>query len=172
MLREAAIVVKVEKQDIWVRIDRQSVCGSCAANQGCGVSLVNHFFSKKKVSKKIEHVPTHMKVGNGISQAGDFQVQVGDKVVVGLQENAFIKSALLVYFLPLVFMLGFSLFGQYFYTVTESINTLLLGREVLSSEGLTISFALVGLVSGFYIVKHVSRKISNDASFRAVLLEN
>ncbi|NOX43210.1 MAG: SoxR reducing system RseC family protein [Gammaproteobacteria bacterium] len=167
MLREAAIVVKVEKQDIWVRIDRQSVCGSCAANQGCGVSLVNQFFSKK-----IEHVPTHLKVGNGISQVGDFQVQVGDKVVVGLQENAFIKSALLVYFLPLVFMLGFSLFGQYFYTVTESINTLLLGREVLSSEGLTISFALVGLVSGFYIVKHVSRKISNDASFRAVLLEN
>ncbi len=168
MLKKTATVVKINDQDIWVRTTRQTACGHCAANQGCGVSLLGDYFNNNvgQVSVRSEGM-----------RAGDFQVgdfQVGDNVIVGVQERALIKGSLLVYLLPLVFMIGFSLFGQFLSTIIGPIDSAVnstLNSILFNAEGLTVIFAFVGLALGFYFVKYVSKKINNDFDFRAMILE-
>jgi sigma-E factor negative regulatory protein RseC len=109
MLEETATVVKAINQDLWVRTDRQTICNGCAANKGCGISLIDKVFKNK---------PALLQVRN------DVFARVGDKVVVGIEENAFLRASLLVYFLPLVFMMGFALFGHFVYSPVTSVNTM------------------------------------------------
>jgi len=163
MLKEQAIVVKIEAQDIWVKSNRQSVCGGCSVRQGCGVSLVDQFFNKF-FDRNAERALTQLSNDSGLV------VRVGDQVVVGMPENVFIKSALLVYLLPLGFLFGFAFAGQYFNTLVLSAvePSLVTAAE---GDGVIALFAMIGLGIGFWRVKGLSEKISRDKNYKAVLLE-
>ncbi len=171
MLKRAATVVKINDQAIWVRSARQTACESCTINPGCGVSLLDNYFYNNNVNNNAGQVSVQL----GSYQAGDFGL--GDRVIVGLQERALIKGSLLVYFLPLVFMVGFALFGQFLSTtIIASIDsaidpTLFFDPTLFNAESLTVIFAFVGLASGFYFVKYLLKKICNDVDFKAVILE-
>lgn len=155
MLEETATVVKAINQDLWVRTDRQTICNSCAANKGCGISLIDKVFKNK---------PALLQVRN------DVFARVGDKVVVGIEENAFLRASLLVYFLPLVFMMGFALFGHFVYSPAMPVNTIF-ADNVTDNNGVIIIFALSGLLAGFACVYVVSKKLSNNDQYRTMLLK-
>jgi len=155
LLKQAATVVKINEQEMWVSSARQSACGNCTTKAGCGASILDNYFDNKA---------RLMSVRLGDYRAEDFQA--GDSVMVGLQEGALIKGSFLVYILPLIFMFGFAFFGQ---VLSVQFNS---GNHV---DGVSIIFGFLGLVSGFYLANYVSKhyaskKIKGDAEFTAVLL--
>ena len=139
MIEERATIIALENDFAWVEGERQSSCGSCAASKGCGTATLQKVMGNKRTRLK------------AINQAG---AQIGDKVVIGLQEQALLKGSLYAYILPLFMLLAGAL----------------LFELVFVSEGMTILGGLGGLMLGFVILQRVSRRVANDASFQAVVL--
>lgn len=132
MVQENAVVIKVEGASAWVETQRQSACASCAVNKGCGSAVLSQALGRKRNIVRVEH-----------SEA----LQVGDRVVLGMDDAAFVKGSFAVYIVPLLLMFVMAVIGQTFASA--------LGSE---SEGLTILFAGLGMVLGFYWLKRFSKR--------------
>ena len=129
MIEERAIIVSIQNPHqtltdsiATLEIERQSACGLCGKTRGCGNSIWGKLFA---------HQSTAFKAQNPIN------AKIGDSVIVGINEQALLKSALLLYILPLVtLMLGAILMNELFH------------HEVANMVG-----ALIGLISGLVLVK-------------------
>lgn len=99
MLESEAIVVRIEHGATYVEPQTSSGCGgkNCAT-QGCGTAVLTQLFSQQ---------PKSLEVQNPIA------AQVGERVLVGLQEGAFLRSAMAVYLLPLFALLMGAALGIY-----------------------------------------------------------
>jgi sigma-E factor negative regulatory protein RseC len=105
-----------------LEIERKIACGLCGQTRGCGNSIWGKLFA---------HQSTAFKAQNLIN------AKVGDSVIVGINEKALLKSALLIYILPLASML----IGA------------ILATQIHNTNGYAMLGALVGLVLGFVWVK-------------------
>ena len=144
MIEETATVVKTEGKIAWVEAQRQTTCGSCAARKGCGTSVLAKVVGKKAA---------HMRAINPI------EAQVGDTVIVGLNEAALLKGSLAVYLLPLLFMLLFAVTGQ------------VVARQMLwQSEPVVILFAVAGLLVAGIWLRRFTRRIQHDTIYQPVIL--
>jgi len=90
MIEEQTEVIEVIGDQLVLQAETKSACGSCAVNKGCGTSLL-----AKVVGKKF----TRFQVENKVSAVA------GDTVVVGIPEDALLKGSLVMYVLPIFFML-------------------------------------------------------------------
>lgn len=96
MIEEDAYVSEVAPGQVWVEKSRQSTCSGC--QEACPSSLAGRAISEKSVRLAIQT---------------DLPLSPGDKVVIGVSENALAKGSLFIYLLPLlVFFAGASL-GKY-----------------------------------------------------------
>lgn len=118
MVEESARVTKVEKDIVWVQAIAKSACGSCQAQKGCGHSLL------AKVGQKQIDLP--------VSRNG-FDVAENDQVIIGVPEQAILRSSMLMYGVPLLAM------------IVITAITSLLGIE----EKLVVLSAFVSLILGF-----------------------
>ena len=130
MIEETATVVDIKNAKLLLETQRQSTCQSCSVKSGCGTSTI------AKV------------VGNRSSQFvvdKTLDVQVGDQVVVAIEENALVQGSLLIYLLPIIIMLSFGLlaelmFSTELFTIISAALGLLLSivavRAILSRSGL------------------------------------
>ena len=145
MIEERAIVVDVHGDQIWVEAQRQSVCGQCAAQKGCGSSVLQKVLGNKR---------TRMRVLSRIS------VSPGDHVVVGVNEDVMVKGSLLVYMLPLMLLVIFGLFGE------------LLAKQLLvdNRELFTAAFAVLGLFVSVIFLRTCNRRLASDDAFQATIL--
>lgn len=145
MLEENAVVVDLDGEYAWVETQRQTACGSCSVNKGCGTSVISKVVGNKR---------------NRVRALNRADAREGDSVVVGIQQNALIHGSLAVYIAPLVGMLLGALvggaFSQYF--------------GVSYSEGASILFSLSGLVVGFIWLKRFNRRHQSSERFQAVVL--
>jgi sigma-E factor negative regulatory protein RseC len=146
MITENAIVVSIEKNQTWIETQRKSVCGQCSASKGCGTSVL---------SKVIGNKLSKMKAINKIN------AQVGDEVVVGLNEKSLLKGAFMVYLLPLSFLFLFAFAGQ---LITNNI-------QIHNSEWLIIVLAMLGFYLGMLRVNTFSTSIEEDESYQPVILK-
>ena len=105
MIEEQAQVIEIKGNRLLLQAQTQSACGSCSLSKGCGTSLL-----AKVVGRKF----THFQAENNIN------AKVGDTVVVGIAEDALLKGSLMMYILPVVFMLVFALLADYFLTAPPS----------------------------------------------------
>ena len=138
MIEEVGKVVAIEGNQAWVETLRQSACDSCSAKSGCGHSAL------AKLGQKTNH----------LQASCELSVSVGEQVVVGVPEDIMVKSSLLAYLMPLIFMLFFSLVADHY----------------LASEGLVAMFGLMGLALGFgYLRWHFSRN-RHDQRYQPVVL--
>ena len=97
MLESEAIVVSISNGTTFVEPQVGGGCGaSHCATQSCGTAVLTQIFSQK---------PKALQVKNPIA-AG-----VGERVVVGLQEGAFLRTAVAVYLLPLCAFLAGTVLG-------------------------------------------------------------
>lgn len=99
MIEQQAIVVAVETDRLLLEAERQSSCQSCSVKSGCGTSVLAKWFDKKHL-----HFYVDKPDDSGVSD-----VEVGDTVIVGLQESALTQGALTVYLLPLLLMIAVAL---------------------------------------------------------------
>ena len=105
-----------------LEIERKTACGLCGQTRGCGNSIWGKLFG---------HQTTAFKAQNRIN------AKVGESVIVGINEKAMLKSALLLYLLPLVTLFVGALLSAYFW----------------QSDGKTMLGAVTGLTLGLLWVK-------------------
>ncbi len=98
MLQERGEVVEVEPGAVWVRTRRLSTCSACSARAGCGHALLD----------RLQNTCDSAYIRARCSD----KVTVGDRVVIGIAEQAVVQGSLLVYVWPLLaLMLG--IWGAY-----------------------------------------------------------
>jgi sigma-E factor negative regulatory protein RseC len=131
MIEERAVILSLENQSsdnsdtftATLEIERKTACGLCGQTRGCGNSIWGKLFA---------HQSTAFKAQNRIN------AKVGDSVIVGINEKALLKSALLLYILPLATLL---------------IGAILATQLFADTNGNAMLGALIGLVLGFVWVK-------------------
>ena len=135
MIEEHAVIVSIDNESLGrvssdvnqystatLEIERKTACGLCGQTRGCGNSIWGKLFA---------HQSTAFKAQNLIN------AKVGDSVIVGINENALLKSALLLYILPLVTLfLG-----------------AILAKQFNASDVSAMTGALIGLALGLVWVK-------------------
>lgn len=129
MVEESARVLKVEGDVVWVQAIAKSACGSCQAQKGCGHSLL------AKTGQKQIDLPVDR---NGI------HVQENDQVIIGVPEQAILRSSLLMYGTPLIAMIIVAMVASLF------------GIE----EKLSVLLAFTALVLGFVWVNRHAKSLN------------
>ncbi len=128
MIEERAVILSLQSEPsqtqttATLEIERKTACGLCGQTRGCGNSIWGRLFG---------HQTTAFKAQNRIN------AKVGDSVIVGINEKVLLKSALLLYILPLV---------------TLFIGAIL-ASQLRQTDGITILGAAIGLVLGLLWVK-------------------
>ena len=146
MLVETGRVVALESDGLWVETIRQSTCGSCAARKGCGHGLLNRYADGKRGFIRVLPGTT-----------GVIDCAVDDQVRISIPEEVILRGSLVVYVVPLLFMLGGAVFGS-----TQADGSSDLYAAVGAVAGFAIGFALVRLHAWYY---------RNDRSLQPTLLE-
>lgn len=144
MIEESAQVIAVEGEFVWVETQRQSTCGGCAAKQACGTATLAKILGQKRTRiRALNH--------NG--------AQVGDQVIVGVDESALVRGSLAVYAVPLLGLL-----------VGAIIGNLLTQHWSLPGEALTLMLGGSGLWAGLGWLKRFTRRIHNDPRYQPVVM--
>ena len=140
MIEESGLVVALEDGAVWVQTLRKSTCSSCSANAGCGQGLLD----KLAISSQRGHVRA----------LTDLHLAIGDEVVIGVREELLLGSAVQVYLLPLLALLGGGLLAQ----------------SLGLSEPLTIALGLGGLVVAGLLVRRRSLRVADDPDLQPVVV--
>ena len=145
MIEETATVVQCSNGQAILEAQRQSTCGSCAAKSGCGTAVFAKTLGKKSSQFTVDNT---------------LNLHVGDKVMVGLHENALLLGSFMIYLLPLAGLLLFAVVGKWFSQQVFHVET----------ELLVIMFSVAGFLLSLGLVKKFNRKIKGDARFQPVVL--
>ena len=89
MLEETVTVVDKGPGYAWVEATSRSACSSCGTQVSCGTSVLGKLFKQRK---------NRMKVTDHL------QLQVGERVVVAMDELELVKAAFYAYLVPVLFM--------------------------------------------------------------------
>lgn len=127
MIEEHAIILTIEPQVdsqsmATIEVVRKSACGLCGQTRGCGNAIWGKLFAHKITSFKAEN---------------SINAKVGQNVIIGIDERALMKSALLLYIVPLV---------------TMFIGAILVSQGS-SSNLVAMLGAVLGLIIGYFWVK-------------------
>ncbi|MFT5930407.1 MAG: sigma-E factor negative regulatory protein RseC [Oceanospirillaceae bacterium] len=111
MIEQVAHVHAIDKTTVWLDTLRLATCDSCT----CGQRLINR--ATDSAHSRIElPLPQHM------------TLSVGDEVVLGIPQKAFIKASLLTFAMPLLTMLaGASLVQWWGFSELTTVVAALLG---------------------------------------------
>lgn len=140
MMKEWATVVSWQQGVALLRCDRKTGCGNCNARSGCGVPALN------ELVPETEH-PLQVRI--------DQPLEPGQRVEVGIAEGSLLRSAMLVYLMPLLgMMLGGSLL-QYW-----------LGTDAFAALG-----ALLGGGVAFMLVRSLAHRLGKQADYQPIVLQ-
>ncbi|MGB1238095.1 MAG: SoxR reducing system RseC family protein [Pseudomonadales bacterium] len=142
MIEEQARVVRVAESQILIEADRRSACGQCMAKDSCGQKSIAEWAADKMID---------VAVANPLQ----LRVDVGDKVLVGIEERAFLGASVLLYLLPLLTMMVLAL------TVTA----------MEGSELAVIVAALIGLGLGFALVRLRTAYLRDKVCYQPQILK-
>ena len=141
MIEEQALVVAIDGDQAMLEIVRRTPCGLCGQTRGCGVSVFGKLLGHRN---------------NVFRAVNPLNAQIGDQVVVGVDEKALLVSSLAVYGIPLVLVLAGAIVG-----------TLLAPS---GGDAWPLAGAGLGLFAGILLLKaHVTGR-GLDARYRPVIL--
>lgn len=145
MIEQTALVTKTDQDVAWLKVYRESTCGSCGVQKGCGTSV----FSKVLGNKFSE-----------IRAINTIKAEPGDMVKIGLRESVLLKSAFMMYLFPLFMLLLFAAA----ISVLDSLFSLGLSQAWIIISG------IIGLTFAFVLIKKHMANYSNDERFQPVIL--
>ena len=128
MISESGTVVAVEADGLWVETLKSSACASCSAKAGCGNSLL-----AKSVMKDLTIIKALFS-----EQTKTYSWQVGDRVMLSIDERVLVYATALAYLFPILSMLLFAIVIDYIYPFHASW---------------TAAAGLLGLVFGGCVVR-------------------
>ena len=143
MLETEGVVVRLGAEGAYVETARASSCGTCSSQNSCGTSSLGQLLGSKAKP---------FRVLNPIGAA------VGERVVIGLEESALLRSSLLSYALPLILLMAGALLGT-------QLTPLGAAKDLYSVVG-----AGAGLVLGFVALKWVAARAGGQRQFQPVIL--
>ena len=147
MIEETGRVIEVRDGFAWVETLPVTGCGSCAARQGCGTSVLASVLGRRSAP---------LRVVNRIGAAA------GDQVVIGISESGLLRGSLAVYAVPLAGLLGGAMAGRYLLAATAT------GYPELAS--------ILGAAAGFWgalaWVKRFNRLSATDTRYQPVMLRH
>lgn len=145
MLEETAQVVRIRGEEVWVETQRRSSCDSCAAEKGCGTATLSKVLgNRRNVVRVLSAIP----------------LGVGDRVVIGIREQALVRGSLAVYAVPILLLLLGGLLGE-------------LGAQQFiweNAELASVTLGISGLIAGLAWLRRFTRRIQNDSNFQPVVL--
>ncbi len=147
MIEEQVRVIAVKDGQLLLEAQTRSACGGCAAKKGCGTAVLSNVVGKKF---------SRFQVKNSIG------AQVGDVIVVGLEEKALLSGSLVMYLLPVIGMIIMALLA----------DTLLGGESgILINRDLDIALAsLSGFAAGAGFARWYFRYSARSSDFSPVIL--
>ena len=125
MMETRAIVISLDGDEALVAA-KHSGCGQCDSNKGCGSG---------KMAQLLCSRPRQFRVRNEVN------ARVGEEIQVFVADGVLLRSAAILYLLPLSLLLTGSLLG------------LSLAIDETSSDGYSAAGALIGLVAGFFLAR-------------------
>ncbi len=143
MIETKAIVVDVRGNDLLVVARQSGGCGHCDSEKGCGSG---------KLSQMLCREPRQFLVSN------DAGARVGDEVQVTLPEGVLLRSAILMYIVPLLMLLACGM-------VAAS-----LAASDAQRDGYALVGGLAGLVAGFLFSKKMAQRVQVKASAQSVVM--
>ena len=143
MITEVARVISVEADCLWVETIQRSTCDACAAQKGCGQSLVVKWGGQASFLRVL------------LEGRHQDQFNAGEQVTIGVPEDVISKGAMFVYLLPLMTMLGMTFFAT-------AMNF---------TEIMVIANALLGFSVGGVGVRWHSHIYRDDARIQPVLVD-
>lgn len=102
LVEAEARVVAIEGKVAWLQPEHRSGCGACASASLCGAATL---------ARAAGSGPARRLAARCVPVAAD-RLAVGDRIVVGLRDDALARAALTAYALPLAAMLGAALAAE------------------------------------------------------------
>ncbi len=143
LLRESGIISSIEGEFAYVDAQRQSGCSGCASSSGCGTSALATLFTNASQSS--------IKVRNRLN------VQVGDHVILTLDESRLIKHSFMAYGVPLI---GLFLFAVLFSVL--SIRVLDVSETVADIAAIIGGF--LGVALGWWLTHTIYEPVLPEIS--------
>lgn len=140
MVTETALVLDVEDDFAWVECISRSACGHCHAADSCGNSTIAKAFAPRshRFQVKLKH-----------------PVLPGQRIDIGLPAQSLVRSALLVYIMPLILMIAGVLVAVGLFGNTDNIA--LIG-------------CAVGALMGFFGARWWAKRLNNNRAYQPVML--
>ncbi|TVP83470.1 MAG: Fis family transcriptional regulator [Thioalkalivibrio sp.] len=89
-IEEQGVVVAADEAWATVRVERQSTCGSCSARSGCGNGVLSEVLGRRSLELRL---------------ANSHGLRPGDRVTLGVRDQALVSGAFAMYLLPLLGMM-------------------------------------------------------------------
>ncbi len=125
MIEEQALVTRIDGHQVFIKSMQSSACKSCIQQTSCGTALYAKALPKRE-----------------ISLFSKLDLDVGDTVLVGMEEHHLLLSSLFIYLLPLLIML-----------LTVSVYQ--------GDDQSTALVAVSSLITGLYLVKQLQKHFIN-----------
>ena len=140
MIKEWATVISWQQGIAQLRCEQRSGCGSCHSRNTCGTSILNKMGADS--SHQLEVESKHPLVP-------------GQRVEVGITESSLIRSALLVYMLPLAGLIG-----------CAAILQGLFHTDLAAACG-----GVLGGAGGMWLARLYARRMSGRREYQPVILQ-
>src|SRR5690606_14079396 len=144
MIVETGRIVYIEAEGVWVETIRQSACGSCKAEKGCGQKLLNALDG---------HSAYIWVLLDGRDPA---QYALGDEIQIGIPEEVVAKGSLLVYMVPVITLVAMTAWAH----------------NQFNQEGITTLAGFAGLLLGGLFVRWRSWRTRFDRNLQPVLVDD
>lgn len=132
MIEEQGRVVAVAPDGVWVETVRRGTCASCSARSGCGQGLMDRLGVRERRGLLLARC--------------DSPAQVGETVVVGIEESALLRGSVLVYLVPLLALFAAAI-------VVDALT----GREPLS-----VLAGFAGFAAAWWWVRRRAVRLAGD----------
>ncbi len=124
-----AQVVALEGNKAWLVPEQTSSCGGCASSSVCGAKGMGTIASRLEARR--------------FQIVNDFNLRPGERVVVGIRENALIKASITAYAIPLCTLLGAGALAQWW----------------AGSDLITMASMFAGLAAGLWLARLVAARL-------------
>jgi sigma-E factor negative regulatory protein RseC len=143
MIETRAIVVKTEKNQVWVESSQTSSCGQCSQQQHCSTQILDNFSQKQT-----------------FAIATELDLQTGDEVQISIAENQLLRAAIIMYLMPLC-----ALFAG------AGIAESLLPAHFSAAELIISSTALLSFLSSLQLIKPLQHRFLNPHHCQPVMVK-
>lgn len=144
MMTALATVLNVDSQRVTVGCQQETSCGHCSSRDNCGTGIVSKALPGKEHQWQL------------LTEA---KLQVGDLVEIGLPEKNVLQSALVVYMVPLLFLI-----------LGAGISEWVLSTLFSSNEAVTIAVSVLFTGIGIAVAKLLAKVIETKTADKLRLI--